>query len=86
VIVLAFFIAYQQLENYVLAPRVLRSTVDMSSVAVLLAALIGGAVLGVVGAIMAVPVAATIKVVMTPRLAAMHGEQPSAEQPDATAP
>jgi predicted PurR-regulated permease PerM len=88
VIVLAFFIAYQQLENYLLAPRVLRSTVNMSSVAVLLAALIGGAVLGVVGAIMAVPVAATIKVVMTRRLAAMHGEQPpaSAEQPDAAAP
>jgi predicted PurR-regulated permease PerM len=68
VIVLLFFIAYQQLENYLIAPRVLRNTVDLSSVAVLLAALIGGAVLGLVGAIMAIPVAATVKVVMSPML------------------
>ncbi|WP_242624883.1 AI-2E family transporter [Krasilnikovia cinnamomea] len=88
VIVLAFFVVYQQVENYLIAPRVMRSTVNMSSVAVLLAALTGGAVLGVVGAIMAVPVAATIKLVMTPRLAAMHGEQPreAVQRPDAATP
>ena len=70
IIVLAFFIGYQQLENYLIAPRVMRNTVDMSAVAVLLAALIGGAVLGLVGAIMAIPVAATVKVAMSPRVAA----------------
>ena len=72
VIVLLFFIAYQQLENYLIAPRVMRNAVDMSSVAVLLAALIGGAVLGLVGAIMAIPVAATVKVVISPRFTDPH--------------
>ncbi|HEY3009742.1 MAG TPA: AI-2E family transporter [Micromonosporaceae bacterium] len=76
VIVLLFFIAYQQLENYLIAPRVLRNTVDLSSVAVLLAALIGGAVLGLVGAIMAIPVVATVKVVMTPMLPAADEQHP----------
>ena len=66
VVVLLFFIGYQQLENYFIAPRVLRNTVNMSSVAVLLAALIGGVVLGLVGAVMAIPIVATIKVIMTP--------------------
>jgi predicted PurR-regulated permease PerM len=77
VLVLAFFIAYQQIENYLIAPRVLRNTVDMSSVAVLLAALIGGSVLGVVGALMAIPVAAAIKVLMTRRLEAMNAPAPA---------
>jgi predicted PurR-regulated permease PerM len=67
VVVLAFFIAYQQVENYLIAPRVLRNTVDLSAVAVLLVALIGGTVLGLVGAIMAIPIAAAVKVVMSPK-------------------
>jgi predicted PurR-regulated permease PerM len=40
--------------------------VDMPSVAVLLAALLGGSVLGLVGALMAIPIAAAIKVIVTP--------------------
>jgi predicted PurR-regulated permease PerM len=76
VIVLLFFILYQQVENYLIAPRVLRNTVDLSSVAVLLVALIGGTVLGLVGAIMAIPIAATIKVVLSPTIAAMDQPLP----------
>ena len=76
IIVLAFFIAYQQLENYLIAPRVLRNTVDLPAVAVLLVALIGGTLIGLVGAVMAIPIAATVKVVLTPRIAALH-EPPS---------
>jgi predicted PurR-regulated permease PerM len=79
IIVLIFFILYQQLENYLIAPRVLRNTVDLSSVAVLLVALIGGTVLGVVGAVMAIPIAAAVKVVMTPAIDAMHQPPPPAE-------
>jgi predicted PurR-regulated permease PerM len=63
-----FFLAYQQLENYVIAPRVLRNSVDMSAVAVLLAALMGGALLGLIGALIAIPIAAAIKVLATPVL------------------
>jgi predicted PurR-regulated permease PerM len=68
VIVLLFFIAYQQLENYLIAPRVLRNSVDLSAVAVLLVALVGGTVMGLVGAIMAIPLAATVKVVLSPTI------------------
>src|SRR5690348_18512669 len=45
-----------------------RSTVSMSAAAVLLAALIGGTILGLVGALMAIPIAAALKVVLAERL------------------
>jgi predicted PurR-regulated permease PerM len=81
VVVLLFFVGYQQLENYLIAPRVLRNTVDMSSVAVLLAALVGGVVLGLVGAVMAIPIAATVKVVMAPWMARDAGPEPGPAPP-----
>jgi predicted PurR-regulated permease PerM len=59
----AFFIVYQQVENYVIQPRVMGRTVETSTGVVILAVLIGGALLGVVGALLAIPTAAIIKVV-----------------------
>lgn len=59
-----FLVAYQQFENYVLAPRVFSSAVDLSPVAVFIAVLVGGSALGVVGALTALPVAAAMKVVL----------------------
>ena len=79
VVVLLFFIGYQQLENYLIAPRVMRNTVDMSALAVLLVALVGGAVLGLVGAIMAIPIAATLKVILAPDVDSMHGTAGTAQ-------
>jgi predicted PurR-regulated permease PerM len=70
IVVAVFFIVYQQLENYVIGPRVLRNSVDIPSVGVLLAALLGGSVLGLVGALMAIPTAAVIKVIFTPMMRA----------------
>ncbi len=75
VIVALFFVAYQQLENYLIAPRILRHTVSLSAAAVLLASLIGGTVLGLVGALMAIPVAAGLKVVLAERLQARDGAE-----------
>jgi predicted PurR-regulated permease PerM len=60
-----FFLLYQQVENYVIVPRVLRNTVDISSVAVLFAALVGASVLGVIGALLAIPVAAALKAIIS---------------------
>jgi predicted PurR-regulated permease PerM len=68
VVVAIFFVVYQQLENYLIAPRILRHTVSLSAAAVLLAGLIGGTVLGLIGALMAIPVAAGLKVVLAERL------------------
>jgi predicted PurR-regulated permease PerM len=70
VLVAAFFVAYQQVENYLIAPRVLRTTVDIGASAVLLAGLIGATLLGLVGALMAIPVAAALNVLLNERLAA----------------
>jgi predicted PurR-regulated permease PerM len=85
VVVLLFFVLYQQLENYVIAPRVLRNTVNMSSVAILLAALIGGSVLGVVGALMAIPIVAAGKVLMTPMVEALDAT-PLRDEPPGSPP
>jgi predicted PurR-regulated permease PerM len=68
IVIIAFFFVYQQLENYLLVPRVMRNTVDISSLAVLLSALVGGSVLGAMGAVMAIPIAAAVKVVLTPMI------------------
>jgi predicted PurR-regulated permease PerM len=70
-----FFLLYQQLENYLIAPRVLRGTVAIPALAVLLAALLGGTILGLVGALIAIPLAAAVKVIMTPVLRARDAEQ-----------
>jgi predicted PurR-regulated permease PerM len=70
VLVAAFFLAYQQLENYLIAPRVLRTTVELGAAAVLISGLIGATVLGLVGALMAIPVAAAFNVLLNERLVA----------------
>jgi predicted PurR-regulated permease PerM len=59
-----YFIVYQQTENYLIAPRVMTKAVDLSPAAVLLSALIGANLLGFVGALMAIPAAASLKLIM----------------------
>ena len=61
---LVFYVVYQQVENYVIAPRIMNKAVDVSPAAVLLAALIGGSLLGFVGALMAIPAAASLKLIV----------------------
>lgn len=75
VLLAAFFIAYQQAENYWIAPRVLRSSVDLPAVAVLLAGLLGATVMGLVGALMAIPIAAAIRIIMSPELRRQHADR-----------
>jgi len=79
VLVAAFFLVYQQVENYLVAPRILRSTVNLSAAAVLLAGLIGATALGLVGALMAIPIAAAMKVVLTEQLLARERADALAE-------
>lgn len=54
----AFYICYQQVENYVLYPRIMSSSVDVPGVVTVVAVLVGGSLLGVVGAMLAIPTAA----------------------------
>ncbi|HEY6415628.1 MAG TPA: AI-2E family transporter, partial [Acidimicrobiales bacterium] len=76
----AFFIVYQQIENYVIQPRVMGRTVEMSAGVVILAVLIGGALLGVVGALLAIPTAAIVKVVFRELVLEERLEQIRAEE------
>ena len=61
--VIAFFFAQQQLENHLLVPKIMQRQVGISPVFVIIALLIGGSLLGVIGAILAVPTAAILQVV-----------------------
>jgi predicted PurR-regulated permease PerM len=55
---------YQQLENYVVYPVVYRRAVELSALTTIVSVLIAGSLLGVVGAILAVPFAAVVKIVL----------------------
>jgi predicted PurR-regulated permease PerM len=61
--VLIFFVVQQQFENHVLVPKVMSRQVGVSAVTVIVSLLIGGNLLGIVGAILAVPTAAILQVV-----------------------
>lgn len=60
--VLAFAILLQKFENLFIAPRVMGKAVSISPLAVVVAFMIGGSLLGIIGAIMAIPVAAIVQV------------------------
>jgi predicted PurR-regulated permease PerM len=60
--VLAMAIVFQKLENFFIAPRVMSRKVKISPLAVFIAFMIGGSLLGIIGAVMAIPVAAIVQV------------------------
>jgi predicted PurR-regulated permease PerM len=64
IICIIFFVAYQQIENYVIHPRVMKRAVDVHPAATIIAALIGGTLLGIVGALLAIPTAAAISLIV----------------------
>lgn len=55
-----FYIVYQQVENYLIYPRVMSRSVDVPGVVTVIAALVGASLLGVVGALLAIPTAAAV--------------------------
>jgi predicted PurR-regulated permease PerM len=61
--VLLFFVVQQQFENHVLVPKVMSRQVGVSAVTVIVALLIGAELLGILGAILAVPTAAILQVI-----------------------
>ncbi|HMF59227.1 MAG TPA: AI-2E family transporter [Vicinamibacterales bacterium] len=65
ILVILFFIVQQQFENHVLVPKIMERQVGVSAVTVIIALLIGGKLLGIPGAILAVPSAAILQVLFT---------------------
>ena len=57
---IVFYVIYQQVENYLIYPRVMSRSVDLPGAVIVIAALVGAALLGVVGALLAIPTAAGI--------------------------
>lgn len=57
---IVFYVIYQQLENYLIYPKVMSRSVDVPGAVTIIAALVGAALLGVVGALLAIPTAAAI--------------------------
>jgi predicted PurR-regulated permease PerM len=58
-----FFVVYQQVENYLIYPTVMRRSVKVSDVAAVVAALLGAALFGVIGALAAIPIVAAIQLI-----------------------
>ena len=84
-IMLAIVLVYQQFENYVLQPTILGKAADVSGFFVIVSVMIFGALLGVIGAIIAVPIIASIQIVVkeltAERRAAMAALRPAAQTP-----
>jgi predicted PurR-regulated permease PerM len=59
-----FYVVYETLEGYVIYPRVMRSSVDVPEYVTIIAVLIGGSVEGVVGALLALPLAAAVLLIV----------------------
>ena len=70
---LIFFIVYQQFENHVLQVTIMSRTVDLNPLAVLISVLVGVELFGVVGALLAIPVAGVIQVVVRDIYDEHHG-------------
>ena len=80
---------YQQIENFVIAPRVMNRAVDLSPATVIIALMIGGSLAGLVGALLALPLAALIKIVVNEyviqeRVDEVRTEKISGETPTST--
>lgn len=60
----AFYIVYRNAEDYLITPKVMNRTVDIPGLATVIAVLVGAALLGIIGALLAIPVAAGIKLTL----------------------
>ena len=80
-VVVVWFIAYQQVENHVLYPLVYSRTIALSPLTILIAVLIGASLAGVLGALAAIPIAGTIQVVLTEWMRGRRAGAPIAQAP-----
>jgi predicted PurR-regulated permease PerM len=60
----AYYLVYRVIEDYLIVPRIMGRTVEVPGLVTIIAVLIGGALLGLIGALIAIPVAATVKLVL----------------------
>lgn len=73
---LVAFVIYHQFESHLLLPRVYGRSLRISPLAVIVALLIGGQLLGIIGALLSLPMAAGLRVLVENFRIALPGEQP----------
>jgi predicted PurR-regulated permease PerM len=61
---LIFYVAYRLAEDYLIVPRIMGRTVQVPAIVSLVAVLIGGVLLGIIGALVAIPVAAAVRLLL----------------------
>jgi len=71
-----WLILYQQVENHVLQPQIYKRTVSLHPLLVIVGVLVGASLLGIVGALLAIPAAATIQIFVREWWRYRHGEPP----------
>jgi predicted PurR-regulated permease PerM len=64
IVVAVFYLIYQQVENYLIYPRIMKRSVDVSPAVTIIAVLVGASLMGILGALLAIPTAAAIQLVM----------------------
>jgi predicted PurR-regulated permease PerM len=79
IVVLVFFVLYQQLENHFLQPLVYGRTVQLSPLVVLIAVLLGASIAGILGALAAIPVAGSIQVILRDVFATRRAKRVTSE-------
>jgi predicted PurR-regulated permease PerM len=85
IVLIVFFLVYQQFENQILQPLVYGRTVQLSPLIVLIAVLMGAKLAGVIGALGAIPIAGAIQVVIVDWLAHRRGRIAQPATPSGTA-
>ncbi len=81
IVMIVVNVVYQQFENHILQPIVYRKTVQLSAFLVLVAVLIGGELMGVLGALVAIPIAGSLQLVVR-ELRKGSGIAPAASEPE----
>jgi predicted PurR-regulated permease PerM len=79
VVLLVYIVVYQQVEGSILQPLVYSKAVQLNGLVILIALLVGGQLLGIPGALLAIPVAEIIRIVVTELLAYRHTTQEANE-------
>ncbi len=72
IIILAYYILYQQIENYVVQPRIQANATNMSALLVFISVILGANFGGLLGALVAIPVAGCLRVLVLDYLADHH--------------
>jgi predicted PurR-regulated permease PerM len=82
IVMIVVNVVYQQFENHILQPIVYRKTVQLSAFLVLVAVLIGGELMGVLGALVAIPIAGSIQLVVRELRKGTIAPAPTQPQPE----